>query len=539
MSQRTDRFSSRQSYSMFKWPSDPEKEQRLDQRPTAEDLKKFMVASARRKDVKFVYRWSDAEVKMEFKLVLRYVPRGFTFEWQLFMLGGKNEHRILSVHADDAEEIAASIDKAVLNETARVPETTFHGDQKPPALSKTKMNEARRILEQTFDRVPIEAIKEMSLMPEALTGNLEVLHITTLLQSISMGEMSGRLRIQRQAAYADIFFESGAPVHAEGTRGSGEECFIQVICWKDGEFHFEPKLKTDERTIKKVMETMILEGCLLLDNTEYVRACGVRMDTVLGRTNPNLSEAQFEAILSQGEAQDMGLLKAIYLQIDGRKRVLDIVEILRLSRTQWVSGIAALLRCQVVTVASVIESKRLQVEPKHLDPSLIAPINAVLLRSDTGLFSYPAFLYLVDHEFKFSAERPLSIILINTLSVEVSSNQMKPILNLDGYKDLARCIASVQGFKGIIAHYEEHGVAICLMGANAMHAATIADRIIKSMLSSSMEFRFAASNMAIGVASFPDDAEDMASLLATAEVARDRATSEGSSRIVLASELVG
>ncbi|MBZ0189519.1 MAG: DUF4388 domain-containing protein [Candidatus Obscuribacterales bacterium] len=523
---------------MFKWPSDPEKEQRLKTRPAADDLKKFMVASARKKDVKFIFLWSDTEAEMELKLVLRYVLKGFSFEWQLFLLKDRNEYKLLSVHSDDADEVGNTIEKAILHETSKSPETTFHGHEADAGLSKTKMNEARRILEQTFDRVPIEEIREMSLMPEALTGNLEVLHITTLLQSISMGEMSGRLRIQRQAAYADIFFEEGAPVHSEGTRGHGEEGFIQVICWKDGEFHFEAKLKTDERTIRKSMETLILEGCLLLDNTEFVRSHGVRMDTVLAWSNPNLSEGQFEAILGEGEPVDMGLLKAVYLQIDGRKTMLDIVEILRLSRSQWVSAMANLLRAQVVSVGMRIEGRRLVLEPKALDINLIAPINQVLLNAETGLYTYPAFLYLTDHEFKYSAERPLSIALINAKAVEISTNQIKPVLNAQGYKELALCIANVQGFRGIIAHYEEFGVGLVMMGANSMHAATIADRIIKSLLSSSMEFRLAASNMSFGIATFPDDAEDLPALLAAAEAARDRAMSEGNSRIVLARELV-
>ncbi|MEZ4545446.1 MAG: DUF4388 domain-containing protein, partial [Cyanobacteriota/Melainabacteria group bacterium] len=312
---------------MFKWPSEQENKTNLATKPGLEDIKKFMVQAARKKSAHFAFAWSDdAEEKKHYLLTLQYVPKGFTFEWKLTLrLESKSEskERILwTRHSDDPEEIHLAIETSV---DARDPSSLgFTIDEKESKLTKSQISEAKRIYEQTFDTMSMKDMQQMSLVPETLTGNLEILQITNLLQSISMGGMSGRLRIKRAAAYADIFFEEGKVVHAEGSRALGQECFIQVIGWKDGEFHFEPKLKTDEKTINKPMEALILEGCLLMDNTDFIKNAGVHLQAVLVRVNQALGESEFEqAMTTVDHNVEIELLKAVYLQVDSRKTIQD------------------------------------------------------------------------------------------------------------------------------------------------------------------------------------------------------------------------
>lgn len=519
---------------MFKWPSEQENRTSLDQKPGFDDIKKFMVQAARKKNACTAYAWNDEnDAKKTYELALQYVPKGFTFEWKLSLRLEDKTRLLWTRHSDDAEEIEMAIETSV---EARDPSSQgFTIDESQTNLSKSQLSEARRIYEQTFDSMSIKDMQQMSLVPETITGNLEILQITNLLQSISMGKMSGRLRIKRSAAYADIFFEDGEVVHAEGSRALGIECFIQVIGWKDGEFHFEPKLKTDEKTIDKPMESLILEGCLLMDNTDFVKNAGVHLQAVLIRSNPDLSEMQFEQTISSVDhTVDMGLLKAVYLQVDSRKTIQDIVEILRLSRSQWVFAVAALVKAKLIQAVDKDKIKRVKPPPKNVDYTPVKEINDSLIRKDTGIFSYPAFLFLLDHEFKFSWDRPVSIVLFGFQPKSNNSNR----ISTEGISDIARYIVTVQGFKGMIAHYEEDGMVLSLVGANSSQAATIADRFLKSMVNSSLEMKLDAVRLAIGIASFPDDAEDVPSLLASAELARDRAWQKSDRTIMLASTLI-
>ncbi|MBX9693782.1 MAG: DUF4388 domain-containing protein, partial [Cyanobacteria bacterium] len=497
---------------------------------TLADLKKYMVTAARKQDVKLTSRWTEGSSDRKFELSIKYVPQEFSFEWTFSEKKGLKVQRIWTRTSDIAEEIHTIIEATLKLSESELLDTSL--DRKWEQMSSTRRAHASRLLEQTFDRVPIEQLQEMSLAPEALSGNLQIIHITNLLQSISMGHLSGRLRINRQAAYADMFFIEGKAVHAEGSRAHGEECFVQVICWKDGEFQFEPKLKTDERTVSRPMDMLILEGVLLLDNTEYLKQCGVNMDTVLERVNKDLSENQFVEIVSKAEPPDMQLAKDIYLQIDGRKTIQDLVDLLRLNRSRWVPTLATLVRSRVAQICHA-PPKKLEVKPKKLDPALMRAVTRSLEHEKTGLYSYPAFLFFLNHELYFSSERPVSIILFGLRSTGEKAVDTSPLL-----RELSRSIQNTQGAKGIISHYEEYDLALTLIGATASQAAVVADRVIKSLMSSSMEFQIANMNMAQGIASFPDDADDAPTLLAAAELARDTALNEGRHRTILARDLV-
>lgn len=520
---------------MFKWPSEQESVTHLDSTPGMDDIKKFMVHSARHKNVQSVYTWNDSQDnKATFKLTVQYVPKGFTFEWKLSLDNDSDNRLLWTRFSDDAEEIHLAMESSVESKEAESGHLNF--DDTRSNLTRSQMNEAIRIYEQTFDSMSVKDMQQMSLVPETLTGNLEILQITNLLQSITMGQMSGRLRIKRAAAYADIFFEEGAAVHAEGSRAHGYECFIQVIGWKDGEFSFEPKLKTDEKTIEQQMESLILEGCLLMDVTEYVKKAGVQPQSVLIKTDESISEQGFEQALSEVDHNvDMGLLKALFLQIDSRKTVQDIVEILRLTRSQWIFATAAIMKANLLKAVEKDKIKRAKAPPKNVDYTPVKEINEFLIRKDSGLFSYPAFLFLLDHEFKYAWSRPVSIVLFGFQEKSgTNTNSITPAT----MKDIGRYISNVQGFKGMIAHYEQNGIVLSLVGANSSQAATIADRFVKSMNSSSLDLKLSALQIAIGIASYPDDADNVPSLLAAAELARDRAWSKGQNAILLASTLL-
>ncbi len=513
----------------MKWPAEQENSQALTTQPTIADLRKYMVTAARKQDVKLTSRWTEPSNNRKFELSIKYVPQAFSFEWSFFEKKGLKVSRLWSRTSDIAEEIHAIIEHSKDVSESELLDNSL--DRKWEQMSSTRRAHASRLLEQTFDRVPIEELQEMSLAPEALTGNLQIIHITNLLQSIAMGHLSGRLRINRQAAYADMFFIDGKVVHAEGSRAHGEECFVQVICWKDGEFHFEPRLKTDERTIDRSLDMLILEGVLLLDNTEYLKQCGVNMDTVLERVNKDLSENQFVDIVSKAEPPDMQLSKDIYLQIDSRKTIQDIVELLRLNRSRWVHTVASLVRSRVAQICHA-PPKQLSVAPKEIDLNLVRDVAQRLQDSKTGLYSYAAILFLLNHEIYFSSERPVSIILFGLRNTQSKSTDTTSLV-----RELSHAIQNTQGAKGIISHYDEHDLALTLIGANASQAAVIADRVIKSLMSSSVEFQLSNMNMAQGIACFPDDAEDMPRLLAAADLARDKALKDGRHGTVLARDL--
>lgn len=401
--------------------------------------------------------------------------------------------------------------------------------QSAGALSKksyTKVKSQEPASHQTFTNLPIDDTLALLPKEEMLKGNLKLVHITNLLQSIGMGAMSGRLKIQRHASvYADIFFLNGTPVHAEGTKGVGDDCFLQVVCWSEGDFMFEPKLKTDEKTINRSLESLILEGCLLLDHTNSLMKQGVRMSSVFEQTNEDLTEAEFEAIMAKGDPLDMAKLKDFYVEVDGREVLEDIVNELDLPRSQWVPIVSNLLRLKVIELCEPAEHINAFLQPKDINSGLIESVRQGMIAEKTGIFSYAAFLFLLGVQIKCST-MPLSVLLIE---MKAGPSRAKPQLTAEQVQELAYKVDKLTSSRNIFAHYEETDFAVILLGVRAEKAARIAERLVKQLSESGLESAGGSPVFAaIGVASHPDDAPDLGSLLGEAERAKSQASTSGS-----------
>ena len=84
----------------------------------------------------------------------------------------------------------------------------------------------------------------------ALNGDLALVQIPTLLQSVLMAKMTGCLEVKRDDEEAEVFFVNGLPTHARSATSAslGEEILYELLSWKDGDFHFEPDKRSDAAT---------------------------------------------------------------------------------------------------------------------------------------------------------------------------------------------------------------------------------------------------------------------------------------------------
>jgi len=507
----------------------------LSERPTVHDISGFMTQAIKESGVTFNYAWRTNDGR-PFILTVKHVsPTGKTCEWQLLAGLEGNSREIWSRLSDNTVQIYDSMMQFMgedLEENTRKDgKDTFsylpvYGGAKP-AAAKEKFRPID--LAQTFDNMRFDG--DMSLRPqeETLKGNLTLVHITNLLQSIGMGSMSGRLKIKRHTVWAEIYFEHGHPYHAVGTRGSGEDCLLQAICWMEGDFEFEPKLKSDEKTIVRSLDTIILEGVLLHDNTTYLTAAGVRMQTVLARVRPSTSEAEFDSAIQSGATVEARKLKAFYLAVDGAKCLEDIVTELGLLRSQWVPIVADLIRCNLIKLSS---SKRPKEERivigKSIDYQLAETAKEGLLDKTTNVYTYAAFMLFLSEMIRCSHDHPLSIMLMEVQPA--GSADRKVELTPGQIQELVWKIDEACNFKGIIAHYDKYDFAVILPGVVADKTARRADRLLKSLVSTGLQTGDKSTNLvvAIGIACHPDDAGDLGALLAQAEKAREKSRKLGS-----------
>ncbi len=540
----------------------------LSEKPTASDLRSLMEAASKDSGAKFYLGWTVNETD-NYAISLEY-DAAQTFDWHLFVSRDSEETRELwQVKTSDVATVrdrileTLGLKPTVLRATASAshvgqdslttaPQVTQLGQdsltsapqinpavQMTPAVesfsapiprSPTTRTTVQELNLHTFTNIPVEDSMS-ALMPreEMLKGNLKVVHITNLVQSIGMGHMSGRLKIQRHpTTWADIYFVKGVPVHAEGSKGTGEDCFLQVVCWSDGDFNFEPKLKTDEKTINRSLEILLLEGVLLLDNTAYLMNAGIRMTSILEHVNADLSEDKFEEIMSRGEPIGMALLKQFYIELDGRETLEDIVTDLNLLRSQWVPVVANLLKQNVIALVSAQPAAHLDLQPKQIDSGLVDSVRRALLSGETGIFTYSALLFLLGVQIKCSTS-PISMLIMEIQPTRATLARGKTVLNATEVQELANRVDKATSARNVLAHYDDRDFAVMLPGIRADKALRIAERIYKALATSPLDRKEATGGMfvSIGIACIPDDAVDVATLLGEAERAKQQASKSG------------
>lgn len=364
----------------------------------------------------------------------------------------------------------------------------------------------------------------------ALTGDLAHVQMPTLLQSILMAQMNGRLRIFSINRDAEVFFKDGIPVHAFTPDTVGEESIFEILTWKEGEFAFEAKAMTDARTIRQNLDSLLLQGMQLIDNTTYLRNSGLRPETIINRKYNNLTEPEFESMVSSGAPIPLQVQKKFYRSIDENKTIQHLLEKLRLPRSQWIPLMCNMMRCDLVTLTTPVgttTTEKPALEPKSIDKRAIQNVMMSLRRPETGLFTYPAFLYFLEQEYfrGYRSASPISIVVFQMRMQNSLQDPVREPLPLSAVSEAVRRISRVKRHVDMMAHYETFDYALLLPNTKASGAAVFCNRIIKTLSASPLVpgMNMELLSFAFGIASIPEDFQDLSLLLSAAEVAKTAA----------------
>ncbi len=500
----------------------------LEENPDLARLDDFKSLALGQSDCVFQYIWKNKS--QEFLLRLNScVLQPRLCQWRLLSRSGAGARELWNLVSNNSNEVSdkitASMKKSFTSELGR---DNFSTRVRIQALSLEKAQELDSQTdsqENTFSD-SVENRDRLSMRsPETFEGKLSLVSSFNLFQSIRMDNLTGRLVIERDQAFAHIFFVDGMPEHAEGSRGIGEECILQALCWQDGSFCFEKNIKTDQKTIALPIDRLLMTGALLFDATVTLKNAGLKLNSVIVRANPKLSQSEFDSAVRDQGCNDSGLEKTIYDQSDGKKTVQDIVEGMWLTRSKWVFALANLIRAKLIWFRQPgVKDSIISVSPKQIDYETVAIIEQRLRQFNTGLYSYPALLFLLKHSLTCAPEAPVSVVLlsIDTRRKKGSSYRITD----EGFSLLSREIEGLFSFNGIISHYEG-SIALALFNYNPDQAQDLARRVHEVLSPATLELAMPASEtgffLSVGLSSSPEDTRDLPTLLALAEAARDKA----------------
>ncbi|HEY9793331.1 MAG TPA: DUF4388 domain-containing protein [Candidatus Obscuribacterales bacterium] len=382
--------------------------------------------------------------------------------------------------------------------------------------------------EQQVFQQPIPAPVSGGTDPNAsgmnLSGNIRDVAVTNVLQSIILCRMVGKLEVNDTLKSAELYFEDGMLVHAAGQQSvldensgyCGDDVLYDLLTWEQGSFKFHSGLKIADRSVTRDIATLLAEGAMLRDCTNWLAERGFHMDATLMRVHPQLSESQFEQIVQQGSPLDLSWQKAVYMKIGNGITAHQIVSQMPMPRVLWMPIIVNFLHCQLVKIE---EGTAVQAAPRaatavQLDYAAMEMAYHELLRPETGMLSYPLFLFFLTQElarYKKSG-MPFSV---SIFELKQKRNGIAELLSNGALKQLAAFVEkSMEGELVYISHFGIVDFAMLLPCSISVEAEQMGEKLLGIVRSIELEGVDPSQlQFAIGSACVPDDCEDVEALL--------------------------
>jgi len=357
----------------------------------------------------------------------------------------------------------------------------------------------------------------------ALEGDLEKLALPAILQSLNLGKKTGKLVIAGQDGSGEIYFLEGNPNHATTGELTGDFAMIEMLTWQTGKFKFFESEKAGVESIQRRLDSLIIEGMTFLDQVNHLKSIGLTMESFLKQGYPNLSETQFEQVVSRGTGFNMQAQKDFFLEVDDQTNLYDILRRVPMSRIEWVPILYNLLQVGLVVLA---QNAAPSIVPQVIEPTYQLDENAIqmalkpLQRVDTEVFTYPVLQYFVKQEHhRYERDgKAFSLIVFDLMLEKEGSYEFLPV-------GLSKVILNrIHGVKrdiDVLGHFETFDFGLLLPQTGGKGAIVVVQRIQERLKSSPLPgLEYSALSACFGVASIPQDCKSIGGLLVSASEAK-------------------
>ncbi|CAM6003810.1 unnamed protein product [Sphagnum balticum] len=344
---------------------------------------------------------------------------------------------------------------------------------------------AESSIHEINSRRPSVSTVENVFQSVSLAGKLSEMDLSAVFQSIMLCKMTGCLNIQSTAHSSEIFFDEGALTHArlEGVLSQnstsiiGDQALLNVLTWDEGTFIFQKERKTSERTVKRRLEGLLLEGASLRDYHKYLVSLGITEDSILAKRDGNLSEQQFDAKVADGVPIDSNLQKSVYQAIDGNRMLCSVFENLNLSRTAWTPILFNLINCDLIALKSASMANITTVDMAiPIDQMSVREAAKSLVRSETGLCSFPLATHFLEQEIARlgRGQSHLSVVVFEL-------KHGKDVLSNEELQQLADNFNAVKEKFDLLAHYKVFDFVMLLPLRTEEQAGELVNKFFESI----------------------------------------------------------
>jgi GGDEF domain-containing protein len=503
------------------------------------DIDHLFAEAIRQVGTKLEVCWASSDKSTDFLVTVFLCNKTVEAQWEFFQGVDKDAAPLWSYITSDIllvfNLIASSMQSVEYRNAAsgkRIKATDGYSDiyQIPDAYYRSALD----LLAQEQQKLSLMTGASGAKAPitNIWTGDVSQIAVGNVMQAIMGSNMTGRLRLTTSTSDAEIYFDNGEPIHAVRGMLKGDECLLSLLTYNDGTFRFEPDILPDKKTIRQKASVLMLKGALLRDKMQYLYNAGLQPDSLLVRKRQDLAEAEFEAIsasVASGSHLSFSMLaqKQFYGAVDGQRTLSQLTEKLKLTASQWIPLLCRMLKADFVEIVNSAQKQpsENELDRKMIDRHAIHSVMMSLRRAQTGMYTYPAFLYFLEQESlkHYRVSKPLSVAIVE-LRIGGGDYEYRSPLPVNLLSECIRRISSLKRDSDFLAHYEIFDMAIILPDTDSDGAAIFARRIIKELHTPEVVCEKDAELLiAIGTATIPSDVSDIGFLLSAAEKARNAA----------------
>lgn len=276
------------------------------------------------------------------------------------------------------------------------------------AYASTK-EEARTAPRRTQSQ---KAIAHEQVKKGILEGDLANLPISNIFQSITTSTLSGRLYVKNPRQEASLWFSEGNLYHCQLGQEVPLEGFFQVMGWSEGSFYFYQNEASDERTINSRVESLLMVAATLLDYEKYLEQKKITKETFL-KANPVDDKLYAECLIDSVPVEN-DLQRRFYEMADGTKNLGELIVALNVVRSQYLPILFNLFKTTLIAVTERKIKKAANVARFEIDSFLVSGVTKAMIRQESGINSFGAFLYLLQDELlRFKTHnRPLTLTIL-------------------------------------------------------------------------------------------------------------------------------
>jgi|AGTN01.2.fsa_nt_gi FOG: GGDEF domain len=498
----------------------------LERLPTIDDVMSAMQQARSSKGITYELDWTMADGLTAYRLLVTVAVDSSDPQWELIVGEGRSEVEAWSYKTGD---VALVLNLVLSEATENVSDASTNllggagdvNERNAGSYSTSLMGLGS--LTTTSNKLPVFQPTHAQKAP-TMEGTLKDMPVPTLLQSIAMGEMTGKLVITNEQTGSELFFTNGALIHATVLNLKGDLAIMELVTWDDGRFLFYRDEKTDQKTVERRVDALLMESITLLDQSKFLLKSGLKMETYLNKKYPEMSEAEFEQKIKAGAPCDINLQKQFYLRLDGNSTMFDILRERPMVKKEWVPILFNMLQCDLVALSDkpLVKDKASLLSSTALDRNAIDSVVKGLKRPDTGIISYPAFQYFLEQEFfRFQFYgAPFSVIIFD---LWLQGQDKLEALPMQAIAEATRRIGGVKRSIDVLAHFEALNYALLLPNTETASAAILAHRMLEVVHANSLVAGMDPRRVALsfGIAGVPGDCREVGLLLSAAKVAKN------------------